>query len=152
MSKRSTDKQRLDWMQRRGRYIDCHQAKPPTERWYAAIDAGPPETGRSLRQVIDKLMSARRGRKGAAMSGEPDHHRRYREAWDAYRTCFDDADAQLLERAMDAAQNSFGWDEFQEFKQTLPGYVEYWAFLASPDGLRKLMNRAGRPDPGGTER
>jgi hypothetical protein len=27
---------------------------------------------------------------------------------------------------MDSAQNHFAFDEFQEFKDTLPGYQEYW--------------------------
>jgi hypothetical protein len=27
---------------------------------------------------------------------------------------------------MDSAQNHFTFDEFQEFKDTLPGYQEYW--------------------------
>lgn len=60
---------------------------------------------------------------------EPEHHNRYRKAWEEYSTCFDKVRAKELEREMDSAQNHFGWDEFQEFKKTLPGYIEYWNFL-----------------------
>jgi hypothetical protein len=38
-----------------------------------------------------------------------------------------DSARQILEREMDSAQNLFGWDEFQEFKVALPGFVEFWA-------------------------
>jgi hypothetical protein len=56
------------------------------------------------------------------------HHRRYALAWSLYRdeSLTDDA-RETLEREMDSAQNLFGWDEFQTFKQTLSGFVEHWA-------------------------
>lgn len=58
----------------------------------------------------------------------PDHHRRYALAWSLYRDdSLADGAREALEREMDAAQNLFGWDEFQDFKQTLPGFVEHWA-------------------------
>ena len=38
-----------------------------------------------------------------------------------------DSARENLEREMDSAQNLFGWDEFQEFKVKLPGFVEFWA-------------------------
>lgn len=51
---------------------------------------------------------------------------RYARAWDEYRTCFDKSRARELEVEMDSAQNHFTFDQFQEFKVTLPGYVGYW--------------------------
>ena len=38
---------------------------------------------------------------------------------------------------MDAAQNLFSWDEFQAFKKTLPGFVEYWGSIV--DELREML-------------
>lgn len=38
-----------------------------------------------------------------------------------------DSAREILECEMDSAQNLFGWDEFQEFKVTLHGFVELWA-------------------------
>lgn len=61
------------------------------------------------------------------VEGEPEHHRRYRLAWlahldpDTPEHCLID-----IENEMDSAQNHFTWDEFQEFKKTLPGFVEHW--------------------------
>jgi len=60
-------------------------------------------------------------------SSEPEHHRKYRVAWMAYRDpdtpkdCLED-----LQKEMDSAQDHFGWDEFQEFKVTLEGFEEFW--------------------------
>ena len=64
----------------------------------------------------------------ASCSALPDHHRRYALAWALYRdeTLTNEA-RETLEREMDSAQNLFGWDEFQAFKQTLSGFVECWA-------------------------
>lgn len=57
----------------------------------------------------------------------PEHHVRYARAWVLHRdTDISDSAREILEREMDAAQNLFGWDEFQEFKVTLPGFVEFW--------------------------
>ena len=75
---------------------------------------------------------------------EPDRHKRqYREAWNEYRTNFDEERKLQLERAMDNAQNSFEWDEFQEFKVTLEGYVEYWGFLKD-QGMKAVAAMARR--------
>ena len=79
---------------------------------------------------------------------EPEHHRRYRAAWTEYRTNLDPERAKELEQEMDSAQNHFGWDEFQKFKVTLEGYVEYWDFLKrSVGGAVKLpkVNEAADP-------
>lgn len=58
----------------------------------------------------------------------PIHHERYARAWSLHRDpSMSDESRQILEREMDDAQNHFTWDEFQKFKTTLPGYVEYWA-------------------------
>lgn len=68
----------------------------------------------------------------------PDHHTRYRKAWLEYyhltrygrpSTDFSSdfmRDAYRLEHEMDQAQNYFTWDEFQEFKRTLPGFLDIW--------------------------
>jgi hypothetical protein len=71
---------------------------------------------------------------------EPSHHRRYRQAWDEYRTNTDAGRAKELEREMDAAQNYFAPREFHVFKLTLPGFVEYWSFLTT-DGLRRAAGQ-----------
>ncbi len=70
----------------------------------------------------------------------PDHHRRYAIAWSLYQ----DADCSeqsrmLLAREMDDAQNHFTWDEFQSFKETLPGYIDYWE--AQANSLLDHLNR-----------
>lgn len=59
--------------------------------------------------------------------GIPDHHRRYAAAWSLHqdRSCSDESRI-LLEHEMDDAQNHFEWDEFQQFKATLPGFAEHW--------------------------
>lgn len=55
------------------------------------------------------------------------HQQRYRDAWEKYRDpTLTDAERQVLEQEMDSAQNDFTWDEFQDFKKTLPGYLEHW--------------------------
>ena len=57
----------------------------------------------------------------------PNHHERYARAWSLHRDpSMSDELRRILECEMDEAQNHFGWDEFQQFKETLPGYVEYW--------------------------
>ena len=60
----------------------------------------------------------------------PEHHRRYAIAWSLHQdpTCSEESRL-ILEREMDDAQNSFGWDEFQTFKTTLPGFVEHWSAM-----------------------
>ena len=57
----------------------------------------------------------------------PSHHVRYARAWLLYQDQDISDDSRLaLEREMDAAQNSFEWNEFQKFKKTLPGYVQFF--------------------------
>lgn len=57
----------------------------------------------------------------------PTHHIRYARAWNLFQ---DDSLSQeardSLMSEMDSAQNYFGWQEFQDFKVTLPGFVEFW--------------------------
>ena len=61
------------------------------------------------------------------MANEPNHHVRYRRAWDLYRDEGNSPETlKALEREMDDAQNEFDYEEFREFKVTLPGYVEFW--------------------------
>jgi len=57
----------------------------------------------------------------------PEHHRRYAMAWTLHcePNCSQETKI-ILEKEMDNAQNHFSWDEFQAFKQTLPGFVEFW--------------------------
>jgi hypothetical protein len=74
---------------------------------------------------------------------EPEHHRRYREAWAAYRTNLDPEEARRLEREMDSAQERFTPPEFHAFKRTLPGFVEYWNDLP---GLMLDRLTDSRPD------
>lgn len=58
----------------------------------------------------------------------PEHHVRYARAWALHRDAdMPDSAREILEHEMDCAQNLFGWDEFQEFKVTLLGFVEFWA-------------------------
>jgi hypothetical protein len=58
----------------------------------------------------------------------PEHHVRYARAWVLHQDAdMPDSAREILEREMDSAQNLFGWDEFQEFKVMLPGFVEFWA-------------------------
>jgi len=72
---------------------------------------------------------------------EPNHHRLYRLAWESYidpdtpKSC-----KRNLEKEMDSAQNHFCWDEFQEFKETLPGYIAHWEGLKA-DLDRKLLEK-----------
>ena len=71
----------------------------------------------------------------------PIHHERYARAWSLHRDpAMSDESRQILEREMDDAQNHFTWDEFQEFKKTLPGFVEYWA-EKKEELLSKLRER-----------
>lgn len=63
------------------------------------------------------------GQMGEARMSEPDHHRRYAEAWQAHRTPGNSEERlRELEKEMDSAQNHFGWNEFQEFKKSLPDF------------------------------
>lgn len=67
----------------------------------------------------------------------PKHHARYSRAWFLHQDAeLSDESRLILEREMDDAQNYFGWDEFQEFKATLPGYIEHW------DGMKDEKLRA----------
>ena len=64
----------------------------------------------------------------------PDHHIRYARAWDLYRdNSLPDDLKIILEQEMDSAQNHFEWNEFQEFKKNLQGFIEHW------EGLKKTM-------------
>lgn len=63
----------------------------------------------------------------ASTNKEPIHHRRYRIAWSLYRDKNLNQDLKKnLEKEMDSAQNYFQYSEFQEFKKTLPGFIEFW--------------------------
>jgi hypothetical protein len=62
---------------------------------------------------------------------EPEHHETYRTAWTEYRSCLSEQRRKELEQMMDRAQDNFGWDEFQDFKITLPGFMEFWQGAAS---------------------
>lgn len=62
----------------------------------------------------------------------PIHHARYAQAWALYQDKgMSDETYKALETEMDSAQNHFCFQEFQEFKKTLPGFVEHWAGLES---------------------
>src|SRR5205809_1116274 len=52
---------------------------------------------------------------------EPEHHYRYRQAWDEYRTTIKQQRKLELEKIMDQAQDNFTRPEWAEFKKTLPG-------------------------------
>lgn len=61
----------------------------------------------------------------------PEHHTRYRNAWLSWLSLnrYDYNNSALdeqfrLEDEMDQAQNDFTWDEFQQFKITLPFYFD----------------------------
>jgi len=72
---------------------------------------------------------------------EPIHHERYARAWSLHRDPdISDESRRILEQEMDDAQNYFSWDEFQEFKRTLPGFDEYWEFLRK-ELIKKLKAR-----------
>ena len=63
---------------------------------------------------------------------EPEHHTRYKRAWSLYQEeglCQESRKA--LEKEMDSAQNHFSWDEFQDFKETLPGFNEFWENISN---------------------
>ena len=78
---------------------------------------------------------------------EPGHHRRYRVAWGLYRDrSLSQGHLKALEREMDNAQNRFAFDEFQDFKETLPGFNEHWDQLAA-EGSDMFQKRFGRPHP-----
>ena len=71
----------------------------------------------------------------------PIHHERYARAWSLHRDPdMSDESRQILEREMDDSQNHFTWDEFQEFKETLPGFVDHWAGLKD-ELMSKLEDR-----------
>jgi hypothetical protein len=75
----------------------------------------------------------------------PDHHVRYARAWALHQDAdMPDSSREILEREMDSAQNLFGWDEFQKFKATLPGFMEFWA-----DWKRGLCGEPPRYQRGG---
>ena len=50
-----------------------------------------------------------------------------------------------LQKEMDSAQNEFTWDEFQEFKKTIKGFVEHWDMLRAEalDAIERLIQRDG---------
>jgi len=77
------------------------------------------------------------------MSIMPEHHRRYAVAWSLYKDdSLSEQSKLLLEREMDDAQNYFNWDEFQEFKLTLPGFMEHWDGMKE-EVLSELEKRFG---------
>lgn len=68
------------------------------------------------------------------------HQDAYCQAWMEYKDCRDPVRKKELEQAMDEAQNNFTWDEFQAFKITLPGFVEFWSNLLK-DAERRVDER-----------
>jgi hypothetical protein len=67
---------------------------------------------------------------GGFLVSTPEHHVRYARAWKLYVDETNTVETRrLLEIETDSAQEDFSFIEFQQFKQTLPGYVEYWANL-----------------------
>lgn len=63
----------------------------------------------------------------AGMDTPPEHHVRYARAWALHQDENNSEETlRTLENEMDSAQDLFGWDEFQEFKKGLPGFIEYW--------------------------
>lgn len=59
------------------------------------------------------------------------HERRYSLAWALYQETTDEKCKMFLEREMDAAQERFTFDEFQDFKKTLPCYTHYWNSIST---------------------
>lgn len=59
------------------------------------------------------------------------HLRRYALIWDLYSNIpdmpYDDEIRIGLEREMDNIQDEFNYLEFQEFKKTLPRFMDYWS-------------------------
>ena len=60
---------------------------------------------------------------------EPEHHKLFRQYWKEFQDCLTRKRSDTLKRSMDRLQERFGTDEFHKFKQTLPGYVDYWNAL-----------------------
>ncbi len=55
------------------------------------------------------------------------HKERYAIAWKLHQDKnTSEYSKRIMEHVMDSAQNHFSWDEFQEFKKTLPDYAEHW--------------------------
>lgn len=57
------------------------------------------------------------------------HQDDYRRYWMKYLDCTSSVRRKELESLMDQAQNHFSWNEFQEFKVTLPHYIDHWKGL-----------------------
>ena len=77
------------------------------------------------------------------MSQVPDHHLRYARAWTLYRERrLPEECLLILEREMDSAQDEFRFDEFQVFKETLPGYLKFWEEWQA-EFLADLSNKGG---------
>ena len=56
------------------------------------------------------------------------HHDRFERAWTLYRDDdLSDHAKRILLKEMGDARTDFTFLEFLKFKQSLPGYVEYWA-------------------------
>ena len=75
-----------------------------------------------------------------------DYRKRYETAWNLYLDPDLSEEAKLtLQKEMDSAQNEFTWDEFQEFKKTLKGFVEHWDMLRAEalDAIERLIQRDG---------
>jgi len=61
------------------------------------------------------------------MTPFPEHHIHYQRAWALYQDPgLSDEARSVLEREMDSAQDAFRYDEFQAFKETLPGFLDFW--------------------------
>lgn len=70
---------------------------------------------------------------------EPQHHELYRRYWLEYKSAYDDVERVQLGRLMDEQQDKFGKDEFDRFKVTLPGYMEFWGTY--PDRILHELER-----------
>ena len=82
----------------------------------SASEQSPPDYKTRLRSLA-----------AGAGSALPDHHRRYAVAWTIYRDRGLPEDARLiLECEMDSAQNEFRFDEWEAFRETLPGFLQFW--------------------------
>lgn len=75
-----------------------------------------------------------------------DYRKRYETAWNLYLDPDLSKEAKLiLQKEMDSAQNEFTWDEFQEFKKTLKGFVEHWDMLRAESlaAIKRIFPKMG---------
>ncbi len=50
----------------------------------------------------------------------------YAELWESYKAAQSDHERLVLGSLMDKCQNEFEYQEFQDFKVTLPGFLGFW--------------------------